>query len=146
MGESRYKFLNTLIGLPWVANAKGPDAYDCFHLVQHVEKELFGRSMKDVIVPNELSWWDVIRLIEGSEEFANWQEIVTVDPRVFQPEDGAIVAMASHRHAAHIGVWFSPEHRVLHVDRPAGVCYHDMPTLRVLGWMRLRFYVPKGGV
>lgn len=140
--SDRHRFLAPLIGLPWVANAKGPDAYDCFHLVQHVQKELFGVEMSDVEVPNEPSWFTVIDMIRAAPEFVNWREVY---PAVgIHPADGTIVVMASHRLPAHIGVWLKPERSVLHVDRPVGVVLNGLVQLRTLGWNRLRFYERRG--
>lgn len=135
----RVQFINGLLGKPWVANARGPDAYDCYHLVQLVEKFLFGIDMQDIEVPNEPSWKDVMGIIAGAPEYSAWKEAPTNAPHIYH-KDGATVLLATHNRPAHLGVWLKPERRVLHVDRPVGVQANTLLELQAMGWLKLRFY------
>lgn len=140
---TRYGLLTRLIGKPWVANAKGPDAYDCFHLTQYVERTLFHRELADVELPNDLSWGKVFRLMETSPEFESWQEIITSPGVMGHVPDGAIVLMARGSFMAHLGVWFREERSVLHVDNPDGVRFDTLTSLNAMGWRKLKFFIPK---
>ncbi len=140
MMMERHDLLNQLIGLPWVANAKGPDAYDCYHLTRFVEHSLFGVEMPDVVVPADPGWKWIIDQIARHPERQRWQEVSYDYKSGNVPRDGSIVALGSTTQAAHIGVWFEPERSILHTDNPEGVVFQDMQTVRMRGWQRQRFF------
>jgi cell wall-associated NlpC family hydrolase len=139
----RVAFVTGLIGKPWVANAKGPDAYDCYHLVQHTQRHLFNREMLDIHVPNDPTWKYIAKAIEAHPERANWEPITLTPTTYSKAPDGSIVVLGANRYGMHLGVWFQPENGVLHTDNPDGVVFHDLLTLRALGWQRLIFFRPK---
>jgi len=138
----RTSFLNSILGKPWVANAKGPDAYDCYHLAQYIQKTLFGREMPDIEVPADPTWGYIIDQIENNPERAKWREVPNSMFNIVKAADGALVAMAASQRAAHIGVWLKPEQLIVHTDKPDGVVFQDLTTIRAYGWQRLRFYEP----
>jgi cell wall-associated NlpC family hydrolase len=140
--QVRHAFFNSILGKPWVANAKGPDAYDCYHLTQYIQRTLYNREMPDVQVPNEPSWGQIIEMIETHPERQRWQEVPNSMFNMVKAKDGALVAMAASQRAAHIGVWLAPEQLVVHTDKPDGVVFQDLQTLKVCGWQRIRFYEP----
>lgn len=140
MSEERAAYLTSLIGKPWQANAKGPDAYDCYHLAAKVQKDMWGRSLPAVEVPEEPSWAWIIKTLEEHPDRVNWALQEDVLGKVHA--DGAMVLMAASRLPAHIGVWFRNERSILHVDNPDGVVFQDVPTIKAIGWQRLRFYEP----
>ena len=139
----RLELLRSLIGKPWVANAKGPDAYDCWHLTKHVEKQLFERCVPEIIVPEVPTWpWMIEQFTEHSE-LKNWVECPYVAGGIVNASDGAIVLMARYRQPAHCGVWLQKERGVIHAEERDGVTFMDLTTLRSTGWAKLRFYEPR---
>jgi hypothetical protein len=140
--NGRTTFLRALIGKRWEANARGPDAFDCWHLAQHVERHLFGRELPDVEVPYDLTWSWLLAIIESHPERASWASFPQ-HSGLISANDGALVLMARAMRAAHFGVWLAPERGVIHCDRPCGVMFEDPATLRASGWRRLMFYEPR---
>lgn len=140
---SRLQILQGLIGKPWVANAKGPDAYDCWHLAKHVQEVLFARSVPVVVVPDTPTWPWMIEQFTQHEELQNWVEVPYESGGIVRANDGAIVLMARHRQPAHCGVWLKQERGVLHCVEPDGVTFMDLVSLRYTGWAKLRFYEPR---
>lgn len=140
--EERYAELNRLIGMPWVANASGPDAWDCYHLTRYVQRKFWNREMPDIVVPNDPTWTYIIRTIEEHEERKNWREVPTIAGMPIRARDGALVGMAASTRPAHMGVWFSRDQAILHVDNPDGVMFQDIQTIKMMGWQKLRFYEP----
>ena len=133
--------LSGLLGLPWRANASGPDAYDCWHLARHIQREIFGRDLPDIAVPADPSWRWMIGAIEKHPERRRWQE--SPQPNgLIKAADGSLVLMARSGRPAHIGVWLIPENRVIHCDQDMGVVLETPSMLRVGGWLRLQFFEP----
>lgn len=142
MIPDRARFLSALIGIPWRANAKGPDAFDCWHLARHIQAELFGRSLPAVPVPDHPSWRWMIGAIEQHPERQRWQK--RPQPHgLIAAGDGALVLMARADRPAHIGVWLRPERRVIHCDQGQGVVLDPPALLRAGGWRTLIFYEPR---
>lgn len=141
--EERYRFLSELVGKPWRSNARGPDEYDCFYLVKHVQEFLFGRVMQEIEIPDTSSYrWIARAIMEHKDKiknenpaFATWEEIPQAKAR-----DGSIVLMGSTLRPCHLGVYFAKERSVLHADQPVGVAFQDLITLRLQGWHRLTFF------
>lgn len=132
---------NGLLGLPWRANASGPDAYDCWHLARHIQRELFARDLPDITVPADPSWRWMIGTIEIHPERKRWQESPQLNGLI-KAADGSLVLMARSDRPAHIGVWLAPENRIIHCDQGIGVVLETPSMLRVGGWLRLRFFEP----
>ena len=129
---------------PWSANAKGPAAFDCWHLARYLHRELFARELPDVEVPPDPSWEWMIESFDQHPERRNWAEVKSDSMGLTQAGDGAIVLMARSVRSAHCGVWLRPERLVIHADQAIGqVICEDLATLRARGWRRLRFYEPR---
>lgn len=139
---NRAEFLCGLIGKPWRANAKGPDAFDCWHLCVYVSARLFGRSMPVINVPENPSWAWLIKAFDQHPERRNWREVRRDAMGIIRTIDGAGVLMARVDRPAHAGLWLTAEKRVLHADPIAGVSFETLASLRLGGWHRLRFYEP----
>lgn len=135
----REEFLNDLIGRPWIRNARGPEAYDCYYLTALAQDKVFGRKFPELEIPNDPSFRWIARAIEEQQRllFKDWKEI---EQRAM--EDGALVLMGSSHRVAHLGTYFKPERSILHVDRPDGVMFHDLVTLGQYGWHKMKFYQP----
>ena len=123
----------SLIGKPWVYGGRGPDAFDCWGFVQHVQRIQYGVNLPEVIVPD--SWPAVRKLLETHEEHRHWDKVP-------QPMDGDIVMMARNKVPAHVGVVIEANGSkgILHCFDPSGVVYQTFPALRTSGWGGLTFY------
>lgn len=93
-------FVADLIGLPWRERGAGPDAYDCWGLAVHVQRELFNRDLpfSDALVEDGQALREIIETIRGSELQRLWQPVET-------PAHGDLVIMAQGVFPNHIGVW-----------------------------------------
>lgn len=134
----RAAILSSFLGKPWEANAKGPDAYDCWHLARAVSLALFDRAVPEVAVPVHPTWAWMIDAIESHPERAHWSECPS-GPLV-KAGDGAIVLMARMTRPAHIGIWLQTERRIIHCDPKFGVVLEAPLDLATNGWRRLRYY------
>lgn len=140
---SRTEFLTDIIGKPWRANAKGPDAFDCWHLAIYVQFYLFGRRAPAIEVPPEPTWPWMISQFKTHPELTRWVEVLQPSNGLVKASDGAMVLMARNTQPAHIGVWLSKERGVIHADMRDGVCLQDLLTLRGCSWAKLRFFEPR---
>jgi hypothetical protein len=139
----RISFINGLLGKPWRANAKGPDAYDCWHLAVVVEDGLFGRTLPAVVVPDDPSWEWMISTIDAHPERKNWTMVPCDAMGLVKAKDGALVLMARRDQPAHIGVWLRPESRIIHADPDFGVVCESKVELNAKAWHKLRFFDPR---
>jgi cell wall-associated NlpC family hydrolase len=137
--EERVEFVKGLIGKPWQANAKGPEAYDCWHLVRYVLSEYFKKEVPDIQVPENPTWPWMIETFRSHSERRRWKEV----QGLLLVPDGSICLMARHNNPAHCGVVFKPEMMILHCDQKSGVVFQDTIDLKMEGWAKLRFYVPE---
>lgn len=128
------------LGLPWEANAKGPDSFDCWHLARAVSLALFERDMPDIALPEKPTWAWMIDTIRDHPERANWRECPPGP--VIRAADGALVLMARRDRPAHIGLWLATERRIIHADPNHGSVCERPVELRTKGWTRLRFFEP----
>lgn len=132
----RAAFLAGLIGRRW-----SPE-YSCWHHAKRIQRELFGRDLPDVVLPEHPGWRWMIETIEGHPERQRWREAVPPAPGLISAADGALVAMGRADRAAHIGVWLAPERLVSHCDESSGSRFDPVPALRMQGWGRIRFFEP----
>jgi hypothetical protein len=140
--SNRSDLLCSLLGKPWVANAKGPDAYDCWHLACAVSRAIWGRELPTVAVPANPSWAWMIGAIEHHPERQRWALVPNDAMGVIRAGDGALVLMARRDRPAHIGVWLAPERGVMHADPRFGVVLDTPVDLHTKGWVNLRFFQP----
>jgi hypothetical protein len=138
---TRNDVLLSTIGKPWVANARGPESWDCFHLARHIVRALGGRDLADVEVPHDPTWAWMIDAIGRHPDRPHWREVPAREGLV-GAADLAVVLMARLRVPAHVGVWLRAESVVIHADQDHGVVCDPLPDLRLKGWQRLRFYEP----
>ncbi|MHC2250799.1 hypothetical protein ACVILK_000491 [Bradyrhizobium embrapense] len=138
MSINRSSFLSPLIGEPWAWQSR-----NCWDFACHVQRELFGRELPRVAVPDGFSERWVLEAIAGHPERGAWREIADGPGGLVTARDGALVLMARLRFPAHIGVWLQPEARVIHCDGKAGVACESVLALRQMGWKKLTFFEPK---
>lgn len=136
----RARTINTILGKPWKANAKGPEAFDCWHLAVWIQNELFSRALPQVAVPQNPTWSWMIGSISQHPERKHWRQVPNDPMGLVTAYDGALVLMARADRPAHIGVWLDMERRVIHADPKYGVVCDGLLDLRTKGWAKLRFY------
>jgi len=120
------------VGLPYSSTGEGPDAFHCWALVRHVEREIFGRELPKV--PHDQGIVAQAAAIAGSAERRRWQ-------RVAPPIDGDVVLMGRTRTPTHVGVWASADGGgVLHCLDPIGVVFHTPSRLLLEHWHIAGFY------
>lgn len=132
MNESRKAFLKALIGKPYKLNAKGPEAFDCWHVVKCVRETLFDDVLPDIEVPKDPSLLWLGRVFRDDAERKRWEQTEEI-------ADGNLVLMSRATQAVHIGIWLA-EGGVLHAVEVDGVVFQDIPVLRASGWGHLRFF------
>jgi len=127
--------LRELIGLPWVAGAYGPDAYDCWGLFVTVQREHFGRHLPRVDV-DATNLRSVVRAFNRHPELENWVPVP-------QPELGDGVLISRKRLANHVGVWVEIDGQpgLLHSAQAHGVVFQaegtfDQNSNRIVGYFR----------
>lgn len=141
--DVRIAFLNTLIGRPYRKNAKGPEAFDCWHLTVHVQDIMFGRNAPQVEIPEDANIAWMIRQFKTNPELNNWVEVLQPRSGLIIAEEGSVILMARNKQPAHCGVYFAKELSVLHADERDGVVFQDLVTLKANGWAQLHFMVPR---
>lgn len=131
----RAAYLNTLLGRPYAAQAMGPDAFDCYGLARHLQREFFGRELPLFSLPADAGRFAIASAIAIHPERARWD-------RVEVPADGNVVVMARQDCGFHMGVWLALDGGVIvHTLEQTGVVI-DQP-FRLTGpgqrW-RLSYY------
>jgi cell wall-associated NlpC family hydrolase len=86
------------VGLPWVPGADGPDAFDCWGLVRHVQRAHYGRDLPRLVVdvretPRE-QWGELRSLVQHSP----WRQVHDAW------SDGDILVMLNAAGLPHVGV------------------------------------------
>jgi hypothetical protein len=135
----RAEFLSSLIGEAWAWQSR-----NCWDFACHVERELFGRTLPRIAVPNDFSRRWAIDEFARHEERGRWREVPSGPGGLVTAADGALVLMARLDNPAHIGVWLQPEQRIIHCDGKTGVACETPLALRQMGWKRLTFFEPRG--
>ena len=122
-----------LIGRPWVAGGRGPDAFDCWGLVRRVQAERFGRSLPEIPVDaGDLR--AILGAFRDHPERRRWALTET-------PAEGDCALMRQSRHPVHVGVWLAVDGGgVLHCVRGAGVVFQRPKGLLQAGWRIEGFY------
>lgn len=127
-------FVESLLGRRWKLGAQGPDAFDCWSLLRHVERVAFGRELPLVVMPPKASPDLVAQALATHPKRSLWREA----PR---PSHGGGVEMTSVKAPLHVGVWLDLDGGlVLHCAAEVGVALDSLVTLRAMCWGRFRFY------
>lgn len=123
----------SLIGKPWKAGQVGPDAFDCWGLVQYVQREHYGRVLP-TIAPQNYSVLATAREFANNPERARWQAVV-------RPQDGDVALLAHAKYPSHVGVWLNVDGGgLLHCVEGQGVIFQPPQVLRMHGWGKITYY------
>lgn len=121
------------LNLPWESGAQGPDRFNCWGLVRHVQREHFGRELPLIQVDGDDNA-AIRRAFMHHPEHARF-EMVAV------PAHGDIVEMGNTDDVWHVGVWLDIDRGgVLHCLQGAGVIFSQRHHLRLGGWSRTLFW------
>lgn len=125
--KEQLDYLNTLIGKPWVRGSEGPDSYDCWSCAKHIEETFFGREMPSFTEPpSDLK--ALARLIRDHPHRKCWQ-------RIQKPVHGALVELAHHKRAFHIGVFLDVDGGgIFHCNQGVGITFDRIVVLKSAGW------------
>jgi len=122
------KYVADLIGKPFVDGARGPEAYDCWGLLQCVLRRM-GHEPTDY--PSNPA---LLRFALHDE----WQPL---DPQEVKPGDGILLRSTDSRWEWHVGLILD-SCRMLHARESVGVCVErfDSPAYRrrIVGFYRYR--------
>lgn len=134
-------FIESLLPCRWELGAEGPEAWDCWSLFRHVQKELFGRDLPRVVVPRGTPIAATSALLAEHPGRALWRQVP-------EPAHGGAVEMRSVKTPRHVGLWLAADGGLcLHCAEPAGVALDSLLALKALSWRGFRFYqfVGEGG-
>lgn len=120
----------TYIGLPWRAGATGPDEYDCWGLLRHIEAVYFNVYLPQILVGDEAACREMFDVKINSHE---WESVQY--PR---HGDGVLLRGGS---SPHVGVWLDFDGGgILHAIEKHGVIFTQPRGLVSLGFGRSAYY------
>lgn len=98
-----------LCGLPWVPGADGPEAYDCWGLVRHVQSVRFGREMRKLTIGERNAPPEQWTAVRDTIQRGQWRQVADV------PKYGDILLMLNDKGLPHVGVVLDlPKPCILH--------------------------------
>ena len=124
-----------LIGKPWREGACGPDAFNCWGLVQHVFLERLGIEMPQVDV-TQADTPENAAAIRRASEVSGWRPSGDAAPK----EDDIVLMMSPT--GRHVGVMVRANGRLglLHSLEGVGVCFQRLEDLPAHGFCRVEFW------
>lgn len=136
--------LRSLLGVPYVINGQEPsEGLDCFSCVRILQRDLFERYMPILHVKEE-SISEYIRATFKIKKACDWTP-------VDDPVHGCVVELSRHNLTHHCGVYIDiqsslPGHNLtglVHCLPKIGVCFDPIETLKISGWRRFTYNVPR---
>lgn len=122
--------INEYVGRPYLAGGRGPEAYDCWGLLRHLQYRYFGRELPD------LRMGDAVASFAAYERRRATGEWVVI-PR---PVHGAPALMRAGMHP-HVGTWLVVDGGgILHAQEGAGVVWTPANRLNMTGYGRIQYY------
>lgn len=121
------------LGQPWQRGGLGPDAWDCWGFLRHIQKTHYGIILPEV----QMDFYNlrtVIHTINRHPERDNWVALA-------RPADGAVALIGYGSNASHVGVYLDIDGGgVLHCQQHAGVIFSRASSLWHLGWKKIEYY------
>ena len=119
------------IGLPWESGAQGPEAFDCWAFLRHVQQHHFGRHLP-VVQVDELTLGG-LRVLLSDGLLKGWER--TESPR---EGDGVLMPRANE---IHVGLWVDIDGgRILHCAEGFGVVAQPVRAIVNDGWTRFEYW------
>ena len=120
-----------LIGRPWIAGGRGPDAFDCWGLVRFCWRERFGIEVPEISVDAA----DLRAVLAGFRDHPERRRWCRVEPAREPAREGDGVLMRQSRYPVHVGLWLAVDGGgVLHAVRDSGVVFQIPADLATHGW------------
>lgn len=135
---TRSEFLAPLIGQPWAWQSR-----NCWEFAVHLQRELFGRDLPSVVVPDDPKWRWMVAEVGRHPERQNWSPVPAGPHGLVQAADGALCLMGRFSGPGHIGVWLADQRKVIHCDSKRGVCLEDDLALKQQGWVKRTYFEPR---
>ncbi|MGH3638329.1 MAG: NlpC/P60 family protein [Mycobacterium sp.] len=126
-------WVTAYIGWPYQRCAQGPEYWDCWSFVRHVQKARYGRDVP--FMPSPTSWGGVAKAIPQWAAQFGWNPTET-------PRDGDAVFLARLKDPTHVGIWVADLKVTLHCPI-GGSVLHDARHLAAAQW-RVRGYFTPG--
>ena len=125
------------IGLPYQEDAFGPDAFNCWTFLFHVQQIHFGRSLP--FAPDEIDVTNILaimrRFSQADLASLGWHPVTV-------PEDGDVVFMGHGKKPHHVGI-FADINRggIVHCVEGQGVVFArpSDPATR-MSWRLIEYY------
>ncbi len=124
-----------LIGRPWIAGGRGPDAFDCWGLVRFCWRERFGIEVPEISV-DAADLRAVLAGFRDHPERRRWCRVEPARERARErAREGDGVLMRQSRYPVHVGLWLAVDGGgVLHAVRDSGVVFQIPADLATHGW------------
>jgi hypothetical protein len=122
--------VSDLIGCPFVAGARGPDAYDCYGLVRELYRRAHGVEIPNFVSPDGLLPSDCASMFERERTRPLWAAT--------ECAEGVIALLRVDGFASHVGFMLA-DHLLCHTWRDAGgVCIEPIERWqhRLVGFYR----------
>ena len=129
--EQWQQWIKRMLGKPFKLGARGPDAYDCWGVVE----QMFLALNK----PSPGEWW-----IEESTSMSNYMDMIADEidggpwKLVSAPEPGDVLALSVHQRIHHVAA-MTP-YGALHADKPLGAVLMSIDRLRQMGYQKIEAY------
>lgn len=115
------------IGRPWSATGEGPESFNCWNFVRHVQARHFGRDLPEIPFAEDML--DRAKLFRDHDEHRRWHPV-----EIHDALDGDVVLLRQARYPIHVGIWLGGAGgRVIHCPHD-GVSCQDLLSLRMGGW------------
>lgn len=138
MIRTAHHWAENYIGVPWENGAQGPQAFDCWALVRHVQRKHYQRILPIINVDAD-DLPSVHQAFASHPEKSRWHLVAV-------PMDGDCILVRRGNQLDHVGVYLDMDGgRVLHAVRGSGVVCTGIPVLKRMGWNPVEFYRFAGG-
>ncbi len=132
----RDRFFGGLIGKPWSELGTGPESFDCWGLVGHVQKIVYHRIVPFAAdhIDSSKSLREIIDAIKANDMQRHWLHAKS-------PKAGDIVVMARAEQPVHVGIWIDEGPGligILHCVEDQGVILETLAQARA-SWLKVEF-------
>lgn len=118
------------VGLPWKKGADGPDAYDCWGLLRHIQLEYFNTYVPLVTIGDAD---ECKQTLKNQLDSGVWRETKTP-----LHGDGVLLKAGND---PHVGVFLDVDGgRILHSIQGFGVTFSPLRNLPGMGYGRVKYY------
>jgi cell wall-associated NlpC family hydrolase len=122
------------LGKPWESGAQGPDTFNCWGLVRHVQRTVFNRHLPLIMV-DDLDPSVIIDTFQTHGEYVHWQQVDV-------PSEGdCVITKSSPTKPEHVGIWVDVDGgRILQAVYGSGVVLASARATRKIIGQHLEFW------